>query len=73
MARPIKDKWLGARVEASLAQEVVEYIGNADMTMGQLLRAAVKEYMWSHPRSPQMTDEQRLDSLLKPSNLEDVK
>lgn len=52
MARkPVKDKWVGARVDTALYDEVDKYIDAADMNMGDLVRKAVKEYMWAHPKN----------------------
>ena len=51
MAKRVKNKWLGARADDPLFEEVSAYIDAADMTMGQLVRTAVKEYMWAHPRN----------------------
>lgn len=49
MARKVKDKWLGARVDGDLDQRVTEYIDVAELTMGELVRASVEEYMVNHP------------------------
>lgn len=50
MARKPKNKWIGVRVDAELEADVNSYIENADMTTGQLVRAALKEFMWAHPK-----------------------
>lgn len=49
MARLSKTKWLGARVDPELSKAVEEHIEARGMTMGELIRAAVKEYLWAHP------------------------
>lgn len=49
MAKKIKNDWLGGRVDDELKERVAEYIEAADMTMGQLIRKAVEEYMRNHP------------------------
>jgi hypothetical protein len=76
MAKPTKDKWLGARVEESLFKEVSEYIDAADMNMGELVRNAVKEYMWSHPKNPRpvafVEHDPTVDVLIKPINPEEL-
>lgn len=50
MAKRVKSKWLGARADDLLFGEVTQYIEASEMTMGDLVRTAVKEYMWAHPR-----------------------
>ena len=50
MARQVKDKWLAARADDELFTEVGEYIEAANTTMGELIRKAVKEYLWAHPK-----------------------
>lgn len=49
MAKRIKDKWLGARVDDALITSVEEYLHLAELNMAELVRAAVREYMASHP------------------------
>ena len=44
-----KDKWLGARADADLDAKVTEYIDAADISMGDLIRRSVKEYLLNHP------------------------
>lgn len=52
--KPVKDKWLGARADAPLEAKVSAYIEAADITMGDLIRKSVNEYMNNHPvRAPQ--------------------
>jgi hypothetical protein len=48
MAGRIKEKYIGARVDEEFFNKVLEYIGE-DYTQGDLVRAAVKEYMINHP------------------------
>lgn len=75
MARPLKDKWLGARVDDALFKEVNEYVDVADTSMGDLVRKAVKEYMWSHPVSPRPAFQEHdptVDVLIKPINPEEL-
>lgn len=46
----VKDKWLGARVDAPTEVKVNEYLGASDdLTMGALVRKSVNEYMLNHP------------------------
>lgn len=48
--KPTKKRWLGARADDPLADEVDAYVAaDPDLTMGSLLRKAVKEYMLNHP------------------------
>ena len=49
MARPIKDKWLGARVDEALYVSVDSYVKTVEISMGDLLRLAVEEYLNNHP------------------------
>lgn len=49
MAKKVKDKWLGARVDANLDSLVDVYIEATEITMGDLVRVAVVEYMENHP------------------------
>lgn len=48
MPRKVKSNYLGGRVDDDLKEEVQEYIDNAGITEGELIRAAVKEYMDKH-------------------------
>lgn len=52
MARKVKDEWLGARIDKDLAGLVDVYIDAAEISMGDLVRKAVKEYMVNHPLEP---------------------
>lgn len=52
MARKIKDKWIGARADEDLEALVDRYTEAADISMGDLVRKAVKEYMLNHPLPP---------------------
>lgn len=47
----VKSDWIGARADEDLKQLVEAYIDEADMTMGQLIRRAVDEYINKHPIS----------------------
>lgn len=49
MARKVKSNYLGGRVDDDMKEEVQEYIDNAGLTEGELIRAAVQEYMQNHP------------------------
>lgn len=49
MAKKVKDKWLGARVDADVDTRVKEYTEAAEMDMGELVRKGVEEYMLNHP------------------------
>lgn len=59
--KPIKDRWLGARADAPLADEVDAYIEAADMSMGDLLRKSVKEYMLNHPIKQEQPDQMKVN------------
>ncbi len=55
--KPIKDKWLGARVDKPTEQKVNAYLdASDDLTMGALVRKSVNEYMLNHPLKEQTTD-----------------
>lgn len=49
MAKPVKDRWLGARIDAPMDVKVKAYTEAAGMDMGELVRDAVSEYMVNHP------------------------
>lgn len=49
MARKVKEDWLGGRTDPDQKERVEDYIDKADMTMGELVRKAVDEYMLNHP------------------------
>lgn len=49
MARKAKTHYLGGRVDDDFRDTVLEYIDAADMTMGELIRAALKEFIYAHP------------------------
>jgi antitoxin component of RelBE/YafQ-DinJ toxin-antitoxin module len=44
-----KVDWIGARTDEDFKELVEAYIDEADMTMGQLIRKAVEEYIKLHP------------------------
>lgn len=44
-----KDDWIGGRVDEDFKENVEAYIDETDMTMGQLIRKAVEEYIKNHP------------------------
>jgi hypothetical protein len=49
MARKAKTHYLGGRVDDDFREQVLEYIEVAEMTMGELIRASLKEFMFAHP------------------------
>lgn len=49
MPKKVKTEWLGGRVDDDLKEKVEEYIDATEMTMGQLIRKAVMEFMQNHP------------------------
>jgi antitoxin component of RelBE/YafQ-DinJ toxin-antitoxin module len=49
MTKKVKSDWIGGRVDSDLKELVEEYIDNADITVGQLIRRAVAEYIAKHP------------------------
>lgn len=49
MAKPVKDKWLGARVDADMDNRVKLFTEATQMDMGELVRKAVDEYIINHP------------------------
>lgn len=50
--RKIKDKWIGARADEDLEALVDTYADAADISMGDLVRKSVREYMLTHPIAP---------------------
>lgn len=44
-----KNDWIGARVDDDLKELAEAYIGEAELTMGQLVRRAIEEYIKRHP------------------------
>lgn len=49
MARLVKDKALFARVDEPTYAVVYNYLEEAELGMGELVRQAVKEYIKNHP------------------------
>lgn len=49
MARKAKTHYLGGRVDDDFLETVIEYTDAADMTPSELIRAALKEYIFAHP------------------------
>lgn len=49
MAKPVKDKWFGARYSAGTLAPIHEYLKIAEMDGAELIRQAVVEYMANHP------------------------
>ena len=50
MAKNLKTKWLGARVDDDMSERVTTYIDKADgIDMAILIRLAVDEYIKRHP------------------------
>lgn len=48
--KPIKDRYIGARVDEVFGGEVNNYLEHLDdTTMGDLIRKALKEFMFNHP------------------------
>lgn len=55
--KPTKDRWLGARVDASTEAKVSAYLeASDDLTMGAMVRRAVNEYILNHPLKEQKPD-----------------
>ena len=46
-----KEKTVVARVEVEFYNEIQDYLEGIDLAVGQLIRFALKEYMWGHPKS----------------------
>lgn len=62
--KPVKDKWLGARVDKSTEERVAAYLDALDdLTMGALVRKSVNEYMLNHPLKEPAPDS---TTLMKP-------
>lgn len=49
MAGKVKSDYIGGRVDEDLKEQVEDYADSAELTVGQLLRKAVVEYMANHP------------------------
>lgn len=50
MAKAVKTKWLGARVDDALSGRVALYIEQADgLDTAALIRVAIEEYLVNHP------------------------
>lgn len=49
MAKPIREKWLGARVTVAFVQQVDDYLELAELNQAELIRQSVVEYMANHP------------------------
>lgn len=47
--RKVKTTYLSGRADSDLKDQVDEYVEAADISMGQLVRKAVIEYMENHP------------------------
>lgn len=55
--KPIKNKWLGTRVDSPTEEKVNAYLdASDDLTMGALLRKSVNEYILNHPLKEQRPD-----------------
>jgi antitoxin component of RelBE/YafQ-DinJ toxin-antitoxin module len=48
MARKVKDDYIGGRVDTDFKEQVEQYIDDAGMTQGELVRVALEEYMRNH-------------------------
>ena len=50
MAKEVKTKWLGGRVDDAFDAEVAAYVAaSTDLTQGELVRRGVADYMKAHP------------------------
>lgn len=47
--RKIKDRWIGTRVDEDYYAEVENYTDATGLNNGELLRAAITEYINNHP------------------------
>lgn len=72
MARKVKDKWLGARVDEDLSVTVSNYLQASDLNLGDLVREGVKEYMLNHPVKPPQVKEGTLYPELKKLQGKDI-
>ena len=50
MAKLIKEVMVMARVDSNTNKKITEYIAAADISMSDLVRFAVEEYIRNHPR-----------------------
>lgn len=58
--KKVKDKWLGARVDVVMEGKVSAYIEAADISMGDLIRRSVNEYMVNHPQKQESSNQTQL-------------
>lgn len=49
MSRKIKDQPIGARISSEMREEIDIYLEAADISMGELVRKSLREYLWAHP------------------------
>jgi hypothetical protein len=49
MAKKLKEKWLGVRVDNETYETIQEYVKATDSYIAGLVRDAVLEYMVNHP------------------------
>lgn len=47
--RENKDRAIGARIEASLEEDMIKHLNRTGLSIGELVRRAIQEYLWSHP------------------------
>ena len=67
-----KTKWFGVRADEDLLKELAEYADAADMTMSQVIRAAIREYIWAHPTFKKPEKIQEPDKLIKVDEAEEI-
>jgi hypothetical protein len=48
--KPVKDRYVGARVDEFFDKELTAYLSaSEDLTMGDMVRKSLKEFMLNHP------------------------
>lgn len=72
MAKEVKTKWFGVRADPEMLKELAEYADAADMTMSQVIRAAIKEYIWAHPTPKRPEKIQEPDKLVKTEEADNI-
>lgn len=72
MSKPVKNKYLGARIDEATNTRIGAYIEAADTNMGDLVRDAVDEYIINHPATqPAPPEQEKPDEPSVPSQEQD--
>lgn len=49
MAKKLKDKPIAVRLTSEMADELKDYLDQKGITMGEMVRRSIQEYMWRDP------------------------